>query len=191
MANKYSMLYVKDLGVGFIHNPKSAGTSITKWFTENFDCIDIRKHGNHVEFFDFFPTASFTFGVVRNPWARLVSWYNFVGTTMTFEDWIAHNFQPYQKIGLTFNPSNKPLTTWYRVCTPQYEWFGDNLDVVIKYENLEAEFSVVKTYTGCTKPLTTENKSATVDYRSYYSDNLATIVGDVFARDIVKYDYEF
>ncbi len=186
------MIYARDIDVGFIHNPKSAGTSITNWMKDNFDCIDLRKHGNHIEFFELFPTCKFVFGVVRNPWDRLVSWYRFANQGQSFQEWITNQFQPYQQAGLTFHPDFKSLSTWYRVCTPQYDWFGDNCTTILSYETLEDEFDIIRTYTGCNSDLPFDNKNATiVNYKDYYDDNLKTIIGDVFAKDIVKYNYEF
>ena len=125
---------------------------------------------------------NFIIYIIRDPYRVMNSYYNFMKNLNSFNGDF-DEFVLSKKFGIDawLNHINSWLT----------KGVTNQKIHVIKYENLEAEFSVVKTYTGCTKPLTTENKSATVDYRSYYSNNLATIVGDVFAKDIVKYNYEF
>ena len=92
--------------VTFIHNPKTAGTSISNWLDSNFVTIEGRKHGHIVEVNEYFPRTQKTFGVVRNPWARMASWYMFSdGGRTNFKQWLLSRVSNFET-NLSYQPLN-------------------------------------------------------------------------------------
>ena len=70
----------------FIHIPKSAGTSIVTWLKKSTWEEKVISHSNYAQVIKEDPRLkdAFSFAVVRNPWARLVSHYKF--HCKTYED---------------------------------------------------------------------------------------------------------
>jgi len=182
------MRYLPEQKVTFIHNPKTAGTSISAWLDQNFVTKQGRKHGNYLEVEEFFPNTQTTFGVVRNPWARLVSWYNFANNTNEhFAHWLVNRLNTQQP---AFHSNLMWARQWYTLGTPQHQWLGSHCKI-LKYETLLDDFDYIQNLLGCNKPLPMLNCNEQVDYRTYYTDDLAEFVRDVFLKDVIEYDYEF
>jgi hypothetical protein len=64
-------------------------------------------------------------------------------------------------------------------------------DVIVRLENVSAEFSQVQELLGCNVPLLHENKSEHDDYRSYYTPESRRMVGELFKRDLDTFNYDF
>lgn len=188
------MRYLPDHKITFIHNPKTAGTSISAWLDENFRTIEGRKHGNWKEVDEFFPNTNFTFGVVRNPWARIASWYKFVGYG-SFESWILDKFvygQPStMNLGLAFKPQLAWANQWYNIATPQADWLGDKINYTLRFESLSQDFKKIQRILDCDKPLPVLNSTEHYDYRELYNEDTKEIIKDYFIKDIVRYEYAF
>lgn len=184
------MRYLIDHRIAFIHNPKCAGTSISAWLDENFTTKRGRKHGHWQEIKEYFPDTVFTFGVVRNPWSRLASWYHYANPdNETFETWFFNRLN--RNNGVGFNPTMIWARNWYNIATPQADWFGDNTNLVLRYENLQEDFKQIKKLLHCFKDLCILNANPTYDYRSMYTDDFAELVRDIYIKDVIKYNYEF
>lgn len=185
------MRYLHQHRIAFIHNPKTAGTSISTWLDENFATKRGRKHGHYLEVQEYFPDTVFTFGVVRNPWSRLASWYHFANpANQTFQQWLAERLQRYD-VGPSFNPTMTWAKNWYSLATPQADWFGDDTNYVLRFENLAEDFEQIKNILHCTQDLCIINANTAYDYRSLYNDDLAELVRDIYIKDVIKYNYEF
>lgn len=185
------MRHLPEYGITFIHNPKTAGTSISSWLDYNFKTVKGRRHGNHEEVWEFFPKTKWCFGVVRNPWARMVSWFNMLREPGTFEDFLLTRLYQPTSISLTFKPRISWAGQWYSLATPQYEWFGNSTNYIIKFEELNEQFSYLQKVLDCYEPMPMLNKSIDVDYKSMYNDLTAELVHDVFLKDIIEYNYEY
>ena len=184
------MRYLPDHRIAFIHNPKTAGTSISNWLDENFVTKRGRKHGHHLEVKEYFPDTVFTFAVVRNPWSRLASWYHYANHDKeSFEDWIMSRLATSSMIG--FRPAVLWARNWYSIDTPQADWVGDDINLVLRFENLNEEFEQVKKLLHCNKNLCIVNANPVYDYRTMYSDDLAELVRDIYIKDVIRYNYEF
>jgi hypothetical protein len=191
MTAKYVMRYLSEHKITFIHNPKTAGTSISRWLDNNFKTVAGRKHGHHKEVAEFFPDTVFTFGVVRNPWERLASWYQYANhSNETFQDWFLYRLQPAGP-GLRFNPEVSWSLQWYTLGTPQADWFGDNVNMVLKFENLEQDFLQIKTLLTNYDKLPIINNNIIYDYRTLYNNDLIDLVKDVYMKDVIRYNYDF
>ncbi len=184
------MRYLPEHQISFIHNPKTAGTSISTWLDDNFTTRRGRKHGHHLEVKEYFPDTVFTFGVVRNPWSRLASWYLYANhDNETLQDWLLSRVAASQS--MTFKPNMLWARNWYTVDTPQADWFGNDVNLVLRFENLAEEFEQIKKILHCTQDLCIINANTAYDYRSMYTDDLAELVRDIYIKDVIKYNYEF
>jgi len=185
------MRYLPEHNITFIHNPKTAGTSISQWLDDNFETKRGRKHGHWEEVNEFFPNTVFSFGVVRNPWARLASWYYFANPAKeTFEHWLTQRLQINEN-GLSFNPTLTWAKNWYTIATPQADWFGDDINLVLRFEQLSQDFEQIKKLLHCDAELCILNANKEYDYRTLYTDDLAELVRDIYIKDVIRYNYEF
>lgn len=191
MTCKYDMRYLLDHSVAFIHNPKTAGTSITEWLDFNFKTVKGRKHGNYKDVEEFFPKTVFTFGVVRNPWERLASWYAFSNRNENFQDWLQTRLSMRNSMGMSFRPNINWSNNWYYIGTPQADWLGDNINCVLRFENLEDDFYNIQKLLGCNRPLPKLNSSNYDNYKDLYTNDLVEFVRDIFIKDVIRYNYDF
>ncbi len=185
------MRYLPEQRITFIHNPKTAGTSVSTWTVKNFKTIQRSNHVNHSEVYDFFPNTGFTFGVVRNPWERMASWFHMLQESCTFDDFLYSRINNQISVGLTFQPKVLWARNWYNLGTCQYEWFGESTDYILRFESLENDFKIIQEKLNCYQPLPVENKGIDFDYRTMYNDSTAEYIHDVFLKDIIEYDYKF
>lgn len=69
-------LYLPKHNLGFIHIPKTGGTSMSNWLKQfNYRWVGV-KHDSADVLLAKHPNAKY-FTVCRNPYSRVVSWYNF------------------------------------------------------------------------------------------------------------------
>lgn len=168
----------------FIHIPKNGGTSITKWLRKYLSGIKgsiahsgvkhICKEFNHAINYP-------TFAVVRNPWDRIVSTYEFKKgrgqIKTTFEEWLLKDPE-----------ENK---NWFSFKTPQSKWLDNEPTWILKFENLELDFIKIQKYTNCFEPLEHVNASIKKNYKEYYNIKTKDYVKTLFHEDIEKFNYTF
>lgn len=124
-----------------------------------------------------------TITTVRNPWARMVSLYNYGGIHKKlygqngFEQFIEDVFDHYSFVNFIFDKK------------------GKNVDYVIKIEELETELPKLMKKFGInlsTKDFVFRlNKTKSVDYKKYYNDKTKEIVRKKFKKEIDFFKYEF
>lgn len=139
----------------------------------------------------------FKFAVVRNPWDLQVSSYHHIRrerphlmqhieTFDQFMRWKLDPERPYQ----------------YHVDTSiqfQLDYLIDLqgsilVDFIGRHENLQEDFATITQRIGVNGLSLPHKRKATdrkQDYRSYYSDELAALVGDHFKRDVEGLGYSF
>ena len=119
----------------------------------------------------------FKFAFVRNPWSRMVSFYEF---------------------RLRQGKSNSSFDTFLNThphC-PQFDWVSLNgvisLDFVGKFENLISDFKHICEKLSIPNPtLPHKNKSSYQHYSTYYTEDLKNIVHDHYTDDINAFNYVF
>jgi len=162
--------------LGFVHIPKTAGTSIRVWLNK---IVHSSVHRNaHM----LVPTE--TFAVVRNPWDRIVSlWlqYNSLKKTDIPFDTFVRNLSSYK-----FHERS-----WFNFAQPQKEWIPDGVTYLLRFETLEQDFAQIQKIYGCTDSLPKINTSQHDDYHTYYTDETRDIVAQVFKDDIEAFGYSF
>ena len=186
----------------FIHIPKTAGVSLIKTYEDYF--ADARHSpallyklmlGTKFENFS-------SFSVVRNPWARLYSAYNFlmegglISTDREMGCVLAEQCPSFDKFIKKWLPKNEVYS--YMHFVPQYEFlcgWGGKIIVknIVKLEQLNNYWPVLADKLSI--PLR-QIKSANVgkkgDFRVHYDNESIDIVRSLYKKDIelLNYSYE-
>jgi len=193
----------------FIHIPKTAGKSILEFFGMRWqNHKDLLRYSKELE-----PRAFkeyFKFTVVRNPWDRILSEYQFQkkksgadpsnailrkdGKIRTFSEWLTE---------VLANPHSFPPKKWggevsssIHRFSPQVDWLtvdrGVGVNCVLHMENLEKEFvQVTKTIEMPPAPLPCRNWNFHWHYSHYYDRHSREVVGDYYKSDIEAFGYKF
>ena len=179
----------------FIHINKTAGTSIGKAIG-----LPVKHHMMATEVIariglDKWNTA-YKFTVVRNPWDKVVSHYEYrrkknkteIATrNISFSDWVKMTYGENKDTFYYNNP---------RSFQPQVDWLKDkqgniSMDYVIRFESINEDFDHVKSAIGLDASLPHLNASKRDSYQSYYDDETRTIVAKWFREDIDQFEYDF
>jgi len=186
--------------VRFIHIEKCGGTSVAKFLNDNnFDFLmgkNFKKNKKHSHAAMFEHEDSFKFTVVRNPYTRLISFYNYnknkIGNC-TFEEFVKNKLTE-NLITLQVMKIHKPIENAVfgpmsiRELEKQFHWDKMLVDKIFKLENLQE----LKQYLKIDAEFPIENKSIKANPESYYNYELKEIVADHFKKDfeILGYNSE-
>lgn len=191
----------------FVHIHKTAGTSITinlaglegTYLFENHHSLYNKEEGKFRDYFKFC--------FVRNPWARIFSWYNMMkskGVHNAFSAYLLENdpdfstfltrtgivMETYPEEIKTNNPYPKSISF------NQLDFITDKSGKILvnfigRFENLEADYQQVQRIIGFDNPLGHHNKFGHDHYRRYYSDKDIERVYKLYKRDIDYFGYTF
>jgi chondroitin 4-sulfotransferase 11 len=189
----------------FVQIPKNASSSIHKVLENQTD----REH-DHRTYIDILSQndpelieSYFSFAVVRNPYDRFVSAYEYLrgisedGWNPSFED-VVNDF--YSR-GTYFYTSEEQVHWW-----PQHVFVGIKniilVDKILRYENVNSEWSEIATkiinglpesYSKPTLTLPHENTSHLrnkKDYKKYYTKDLAQKIYELYKKDFEMFGYD-
>jgi hypothetical protein len=152
--------------------------------------------------------SHFSFGFVRNPWARLVSWYSMISErppeTNRNPLWDyarnnSNNFEEFVTNCTDVVSETLPNGFVYRkgFAINQFDYFCDAggeicADFIGKFENLEGDFERVSRYLGIPyEALEKRNTTSDKTYTAYYNNNTKQLVGNRFEKDIDYFKYTF
>ena len=170
----------------FIHIPKNGGSAVTAWLIQNqIDFLvgklgkGVGKHKKAVFWKD---EPSNKFCVVRHPYTRTVSYYNYIAgieSWTSFEDFVR----------------NKQDPAVFKIPTPwqlQSEWILNDQDQVIcekifHYETLESD---LQAYFDCAVPLARVNQTVTHPISTTdLTDELKQIIYKHHRKDFERFGY--
>ncbi len=193
----------------FIHIHKTAGTSITRALQAIpgtrtiFHPHSLMKHVALTEE----QNTLFKFAFVRNPWDRLLSWYNMIrnkGPTNRFMSYVLENSRSFSEfldcvdeIAETDDPTDSAIPYWKSIAYNQLDYISTpdgrlNIDFVGRFETLNHDFAAVcKRLDLGAITLEHTNRYEHAPYRSYYTDCDIEKVRRLYARDIRHFGYEF
>jgi chondroitin 4-sulfotransferase 11 len=177
----------------FIHINKTGGSSVEKALKIPFEHktalekIDELGYDNWLK--------KFTFTVVRNPWDKVVSHYQYRvqtnqtdlgGNSLGFKDWLR----------LAYGEKNPLYYDKPKMFMPQSDWISDQegrilVDHVCRFENLSDDFDYVCKKLKKSVKLPHLKASKRGCYRDYYDDAAAEIVAHYFSNDIEQFGYRF
>jgi len=202
----------KDPDIIFVHVPKTGGTSISKWFIENVSECKSKStktfYSKHYPYFLFDDEHKkyFSFGMVRNPWERMVSGYfyelkKFRNRKTMLENQHpkikpskAHWQQDYIKDKLDLLEQGFDAyvqSREYYTMKNTQKYYLEGVDCVLRLENIQEDFKIIQNQVNCYTPLKHLNKSEHDNYKKYYNKTVKEIVDDYFAEDIETYQYVF
>jgi hypothetical protein len=198
----------------FVHVPKTGGSSVDHLFdTEVPDARKIegrQRHAPYGRLLSAEPELAdyWSFGFVRNPWARLVSWWSMLGKVFAR----AEAGHPAALEKLRRHPE-----VWYaegeyrddfarfvlegthtlkKVGRPQVVTLsaGDRqVDFVGRLETFDRDVAVVRERLGLApaEAVPHVNRTKHGDYRTFYTNETRDHVAEVFAADIEAFGYTF
>ena len=192
----------------FVHIQKTGGSSITKAF--GWKTNPSEKHFRADQLKALYGEEAwenyFKFTIVRNPWDRLVSWWSMIDPfrVQLEKGRQLNGFLSYVlATAQTFPEFLHKCTD--EICDPdgekqifrnQIDYLADSdgklmVDYVGRFETLTDDFQQIADRIGLRSNLPHANASRRADYRSYYTDDLAQLVADKYARDITTFNYTF
>lgn len=194
----------------FVHIPKTAGNSINRVFGVGWE-----DHQDLQRYFDELPRdvfeRYFKFVIVRNPWDRLLSDYNYqlkksrAPSSKLFvftPDGSKRNFAEWVETALSAPDQYEPGTWGGNVSahihrwSPQVDWISvggqSRVDFVARIERLPEDFrAVCRRLALPTTRLPHRNRRLHWHYSHYYDRSTRELVAAYYARDIAQFDYEF
>lgn len=199
----YKLLHIKPLPLRhgsngpyiFIHINKTAGTSIGKAIG-----LPVKDHLTAREVIARIGKEqwqkAYTFTLVRNPWDKVVSHYEYrrkknkteiAARGISFADWVKMTYGADKDTFYYNNP---------RSFQAQVEWLKDekgkiSLDYIGKLESINEDFNHIKHAIGLDAEIPHLNASKRANYQSYYDDETRDIVAHWFREDIKEFGYTF
>ncbi|WP_235736946.1 sulfotransferase family 2 domain-containing protein [Nocardioides alcanivorans] len=198
----------------FVHVPKTGGSTIDRVLdTEVPDSRKVAGRPRHATLKGILAAEPeladyWVFGFVRNPWARMVSWWSMVNTVFEAyergEPRVVRKVNANPKAWLPEGEFAKDFDAFVlegtakirKVGRPQMEMLSapDRMaDFVGRIENFHADVNTVRERLGL-EPLVEiprANKSSHGPYQDYYNATTRQKVAEVYAADIEAFGYEF
>jgi hypothetical protein len=194
----------------YIHIPKTGGNSINRAFGVGWeDHKDLARYARELPPETF--RRCFKFAIVRNPWDRLYSDYNYQrrksrpaasklllfkpdGRRRSFAEWVG---------AVLTDPQACPPSTWggdvspgIHRWSPQFDWISLDgriaVDRVLRLEQIDGQFPSVCRELG--RPpvrLAHRNRRFHLHYSWYYDEATRARVAAYYARDIEAFGYRF
>lgn len=194
-----------------VHIPKCAGTSIAYAFRgswlDPFDKINrIRQgHATAYEIKKYYANKEqwnnyFKFAIVRNPFERVASAYNFlIGESKSkfenrvwFRSFVTRTNQFKKMLGEKNKADRK---SYHYIVKPAVDFlFEDNnllVDYIGRYENLEEEWEFICEKLEIKMALPHKRIYPHKYYKDYYDEDTKRIVAETYKKDIEIFGYEF
>ncbi len=210
------MLISDSKHVLFVHVPKTGGVSVEE--TVQQACNDARTSmGRHVTLGKILkeePQAIdyWSFGFVRNPWARMVSWYSMIaswnrrhgpasGKPQDVEHGSMRDGNEMWRLAATYSGFEEFVMRGTeelpRVGTPQISYlrapkFDRQVDFIGRTENFAEDLQKVQIRLGLEPTVPPHrNKSRHGTYHDYYNDQTRQKITEVYAEDIELFGYTY
>lgn len=199
------MIYCQELNFCFVAVPKTGTTSIERFLVNYFDENDITYvrgqlpnttpdniNGKHVHLKGIqkmLPNSDIRkIGFTRNPWGKVVSWFNYlkintqsiysINKNLSFEEFV-------------HQAPNFVFTNSFEFLTLDNQTIG--VDFLGRYESIEQDFKSLCSFINIAwSSLPKLNCSnGNVDYREVYNSKTKDLVAERFRTDIKLFGYEF
>ncbi len=191
----------------FVHVQKTGGVTLTNLLKSQLD--DVRsvskRHAplrkilqKEPELVDYW-----TFGFVRNPWDRMVSWWSMIENWRSWSERkdidIEDRWNEMWRTASTYTSFEQFVTegpeSFIRLRRNQIDYLRTKdrrADFIGRTENLDEDSRFALEHFGLsTEGLGHDNRSKRVGYRDYYTPATRDLVGEIFAKDVAEFDYEF
>lgn len=180
----------------FIHIPKTAGTAVMQWLRQYFPHVLYGKcgldkpshmHRSAAEFRITDDKQVIYFTVVRHPFARLISYYNYIWSDykpLTFRQFL--ETQP-RSIGKGWLNGVRVPCPWISQTKYVYDANKCLVDKIMKQEHVEIE---LQSFFQCRHKLSRVNISTLDNYESYCDPDLMDLCYGLFREDYVNFNYQ-
>jgi len=204
LVNPYSEHEDKNKVI-FVHVPKTAGNSI-------FQALYSAHPQGHKEVLRYqkFDRAKFKayykFCFVRNPWDRFVSAYCYLKKggmgryDIDFKNKYLNHIDSFDSFISTMSNDpkyRKSVLSWIHFKPQSFFLCNRNgelmVDYIGYYEKLEICYAELCSSLGvaAASNLNIVNDTQRSDYREYYTDQSRSFIGEIYARDVEMFGYEF
>lgn len=197
----------------FVHVQKTGGVSVHALLSDLWEDsrrLPGRRHQTWSQIVEREPALAdyFAFGFVRNPWSRMVSWWEM---TQWFKR-RASRGEPEAVRHLATNPFLAAVVRDYdtfadflgrgpedhaRLRRPQVDYLTSpkgRVDFVGRTEHLADDMARLVDSLGLPRGTTVPHRNRTrlqAHWRTYYDDRTRERVGEVFAQDLAEFGYTF
>jgi hypothetical protein len=178
----------------FIHVQKTGGSSLSAALLQHAFVADGNNHEGAAELLErgIELASYFSFGFVRNPWARLASWHvmfrNNPDALTNRDFWNYHRGATFEEFLTRTEYILEDGYVLKSIAKPQLDYFSNNGEIVVnricRYENYEDEVRFLEQKLGLKLNVPHLNLFETYDYRSLYTDETAALVADLCKKDI-------
>lgn len=190
----------------FVHVPKSAGKSVAAYLGGTTSTLP--SHAPLWYLRDVLGLSGYAFGVVRNPWSRMVSAYAFIAqkplrsyesaeyqrnvASRGFRDWLLND---------AFFSTEDAL--WERSDRTGFQsrsqrFWLEGCDFICRAEHLAEDLAKIephitrpRNWLGQHPKLAWKNRSAHGGFRGYYDDETRDFIARSFAWEIAAFGYSF
>ena len=200
MGNRQIMIVSHEHKYIFFHVQKNAGSSIREVLMENYGGVRMRQHAPAVIVQEMLGGKIFNeyykFAVVRNPYSRVVSWYNVLtrkeiveqrktNKPRSFEDMIQNQTHIYNNRDYEDNELWRSQWNFLSIDGELH------LDYIIRYENLLNGYdNLDKSIFNKSIPLPhIKNWGSGNDWEKYYTPELKEIIYKRFKIDFQEFNY--
>jgi hypothetical protein len=137
--------------------------------------------------------------VVRNPWARVWSFYRKISSEGYWLDWndnTLSNLKPFdQWIEDYANPEVKfEFPRWFNRFHCQVDFLnydGQWVDFILKAENLSNDFKVIQDYLHCNISIPDLSEYDHNEHWEYFTSKSKKIIAKMFERDLDFFKYTY
>lgn len=215
------MLYCRKTKLLFIHIPKSAGSSIREslsllsaekdsfQFESSYKAQDFHWHYSLESFINLATEddSPLAFAIVRNPWDRLWSRWNFLWQQSKYyytkDGMRKSGVSQVKELGFEhwiYEGQDYVLTAperWENIVEKsQRSWLVNDqgelrVDLIGKFENLELTLKSIELKYNLQIQVSHLKKTHHSDYRMQFSAKMIDFVSERFKEDIVQFDYSF
>lgn len=192
--------YIPSCDIAFIHIPKTGGTSVFSWIEENFDYVNKgAKHATINQYEKNFGRPKNYFSIFRHPVDRLLSWYHYQYKMILYREEKGKPKTTDKEIkDLYFKGIDESFTGYPNalfnktILRPQTKYFDKDITFLLRYENLNEDFSKIQHLTNCYKDLPFKNKSKNKSIETIISKKTLNIIFNIYKKDFEQlgYDYE-
>ena len=198
-----------------IHIPKTGGSSLRKYLKSHGSthsiCSIFDKYHPHLR------TENYKFiTIIRNPYSRLISLYffninnpdvpahKFLRSFGSFKKFV-HQLKNIKildifetlKVAKDKNLNRKELHKYYleekvlpHNFKSQYTWFDGKIDVIMRLEQLNQDLKQLDFLKVTDKKVSKKNTSSHGRWQTYYDQELADVVYDVYKGDFEQLNYD-
>lgn len=184
----------------FVHIQKTAGTSISSALRG----LSHTRNGYTTHSFlrEFnYPPNYFKFGFVRNPWDRLVSWYNMHKNLKMITPFPEYTMRNTNSFSDFLKKTEVVIEHGIRksIYFNQLEYLSDEngnilADFIGKFENVDEDVKTIGEKLGIEDlkiPILNKLRPDQDDYRKHYKDDEIEFVSNMYKKDIEYFNYKF